>query len=754
MAIKTLYLTNTVTDNWQILSESSPGTDAVTSPVVGWIVAKTAATNYSSFDSGVERVASGNWSATAQPDGTLDNTLGDAFRAGPFNGSFANTNWTVQLAVQSTTAVTAASAIGLRFRLFKSANADGSGATELTGGVVLVPASGYYSLTPTGTGVTNSNTWAPGGTVALTNEYLFVQIGCYINTASGSNGSDVNFRIGDTATIITTPDFTASDVTVNGTGVTSTAAVGIASVGIEKSSAGNSLSGSVESLTISGTKALIGNSGSGTVGTIIANSAKTLTGSSSSGNVGNIERYLSEVLTGNTASGTVGSSSISRSVNNTGVTGLGTIGSVTSSISKAIIGNSANASISNLSDSEGIIGIITGNSSVLTPGSVEKTASKALTGSSGTVNAGSVGKTASKALTGNSGTAAIGTIGFLDQGNIQWITGVTGTATVGSVTKDITKGITGNSVTAILSSLSDSEGLSKPITGNSAVATPGSIYAAIPIALTGTTGTGSAGSMIATSYSVAFISGVTIDLVVGNVIGIDDYFTVASNVQKINPSAVIELFELDATNILGGGIYRFHSGVNELGNDIVWQGQTYVRFPIEVEGLEVSGNNTGPPARPTIKVSNYDGLMGAEVRTLGDLLTSKLIRRRTFARYLDAENFVAGNPIADPDVHFPDEIWFVDRKSKENAVFIEFELASALDIAGVMIPHRQCIQNTCTWRYKSPECGWIPVAYYTKGDVPTSVDNDSCGKRLSSCKVRFGQYAQLPYGGFPGVGLF
>jgi hypothetical protein len=38
---------------------------------------------------------------------------------------------------------------------------------------------------------------------------------------------------------------------------------------------------------------------------------------------------------------------------------------------------------------------------------------------------------------------------------------------------------------------------------------------------------------------------------------------------------------------------------------------------------------------------------------------------------------------------------------------------------------------------------------------PTSnlYKKDICGKRLSSCKLRFGKGAQLPFGGFPGVGL-
>ena len=31
---------------------------------------------------------------------------------------------------------------------------------------------------------------------------------------------------------------------------------------------------------------------------------------------------------------------------------------------------------------------------------------------------------------------------------------------------------------------------------------------------------------------------------------------------------------------------------------------------------------------------------------------------------------------------------------------------------------------------------------------------DVCGKRLTSCRARFGQYAELPFGSFPSVGTF
>ena len=227
---------------------------------------------------------------------------------------------------------------------------------------------------------------------------------------------------------------------------------------------------------------------------------------------------------------------------------------------------------------------------------------------------------------------------------------------------------------------------------------------------------------------------------------------IESDIQKLNPGALVDLFELDAT-ALGGEVLRWHAGINGLGNDIVWQGNTYARFPVEASGFAKSGQGQLP--RPRIKVANVTGLIGALTRELNDLVRSKVTRRRTFIRYLDAVNFPGSvNPSADPNCGFPDEVWFVDRKVSENGIFIEFELTAAFDVIGVQLPRRQCIQNVCTTKYRGPECGYTggPVADIT--DAPTSnAAQDQCGKRLASCKLRFGQYAGLPFGGFPGTGL-
>src|SRR5574337_157414 len=167
--------------------------------------------------------------------------------------------------------------------------------------------------------------------------------------------------------------------------------------------------------------------------------------------------------------------------------------------------------------------------------------------------------------------------------------------------------------------------------------------------------------------------------------------SISQEIQKLRPSTLIELFQLDLDK-QGGPILYFHNGVNELGNDVVFQGTTYTRIPIQAEGFDKSSQGALP--RPVVRISNVTGLMGATARQYGWFLNCKLIRKRTFLRFLDAVNFPAGNVEADPNQEMQEDVWFVDRKSNENGNYIEFELASSLDMEGVKIPRRQIIQNT------------------------------------------------------------
>lgn len=227
---------------------------------------------------------------------------------------------------------------------------------------------------------------------------------------------------------------------------------------------------------------------------------------------------------------------------------------------------------------------------------------------------------------------------------------------------------------------------------------------------------------------------------------------ITSEVQKLAPSAIIEVFEIDGTAI-GADVFRFHAGSNQLNTNIVWQGETYVRFPIEASGFEISGQGQLP--RPKLRMSNLLGAITTILLANDDMIGAKFTRKRTLAKYLDAANFPGGvNASADATAEFPDDVFFIDRKVTENRDVVEFELCSTLDLAGVRLPRRQIVQNLCVWVYRGAECGYDSDFAFTELDVYTDVPaEDKCGKRVSSCKVRFGLHSDLPFGGMPGSGL-
>ena len=231
--------------------------------------------------------------------------------------------------------------------------------------------------------------------------------------------------------------------------------------------------------------------------------------------------------------------------------------------------------------------------------------------------------------------------------------------------------------------------------------------------------------------------------------------------------------------------------------NVVFNSQEYVRLPIAADGFEYS--NTGTLPRPTLTVSNLDGTMTillalVNATTAGNDLGGAEVRRiRTLKKYLDDINFRfddtaitqdgdtlitqsgdtfnfsrLGNPsgVADPHAEFPQERWFIDRKANESRNSVTFELSSKFDLAGQKLPKRQIIANVCQWIYKSSECSYNPAVgpgkqidgvTYTRFDVNNEgVTNDAedvCGKRVGSCKCRFGDNAELPFGSFPGAGL-
>ena len=177
---------------------------------------------------------------------------------------------------------------------------------------------------------------------------------------------------------------------------------------------------------------------------------------------------------------------------------------------------------------------------------------------------------------------------------------------------------------------------------------------------------------------------------------------IITDLQKINPSAIIELFTITTDATLHGSstTYRFHNGTSLNANgDIVWASNTYTKMPIQAEGFAFTN---GQLPRPTLTISNALGtitaiLLNVNAVTTGNDLTGSTVKRiRTLARYLEASNFSAGtNPLGTPDptAEFPQEIYKIDRKSGENREAVQFELAAVFDLAGIRAPKRQCTRT-------------------------------------------------------------
>jgi len=226
--------------------------------------------------------------------------------------------------------------------------------------------------------------------------------------------------------------------------------------------------------------------------------------------------------------------------------------------------------------------------------------------------------------------------------------------------------------------------------------------------------------------------------------------SIQEQLQSLEPSAIIELFQLELTAAVNGvdQTFFYHAGTNELTSDVVFNQITYTAFPIEVDGFEVTSKGTLP--RPSMKVSNANNGISALI-VLYNPLQAKVTRIRTCKKFLDADNFSAGNATADPTAKFEDEVWYIDRVAAENPELVEFELTSKLDLTNLALPRRQILEH-CPWKYKGTECGYNANRFFDINDNPTDSAGDVCGKRYTSCELRFTS-GLLPFGGFPGARL-
>lgn len=223
--------------------------------------------------------------------------------------------------------------------------------------------------------------------------------------------------------------------------------------------------------------------------------------------------------------------------------------------------------------------------------------------------------------------------------------------------------------------------------------------------------------------------------------------TLKADIQGITPGTLIELYVVDLNPMGQSAVFRFYPGLDENYGTIMFQGYAFAPWPVKAAGFSKSTTGTFP--RPTLTMANVTGYFSGLVRVYEDLVGARVQRMRTMGKYLD------NGELPDPTAVAADT-YIINRRESETRESIVFQLVSSIDVANKKLPGRVMIANTCTWAYKSAECGWAgtnPSLWFDRnGNAVAQQSSDVCGKRLSDCKLRFGASAELPYGGFPGMG--
>ncbi|ENX6806734.1 phage minor tail protein L, partial [Escherichia coli] len=149
---------------------------------------------------------------------------------------------------------------------------------------------------------------------------------------------------------------------------------------------------------------------------------------------------------------------------------------------------------------------------------------------------------------------------------------------------------------------------------------------------------------------------------------------------RVEQTASVVLWEIDLTEV-GGERYFFCNEQNEKGEPVTWQGRKYQAYPIQGSGFEMNGK--GSSARPTLKVSNLYGMVTGMAEDLQSLVGGTVVRRKVYARFLDAVNFINGNSEADPEQEVISR-WRIEQCSELSAVSASFVLSTPTETDGAV----------------------------------------------------------------------
>ncbi|GEP11116.1 phage minor tail protein L [Methylobacterium gnaphalii] len=230
--------------------------------------------------------------------------------------------------------------------------------------------------------------------------------------------------------------------------------------------------------------------------------------------------------------------------------------------------------------------------------------------------------------------------------------------------------------------------------------------------------------------------------------------------QSLTPGDLIHLYLIDLSPIGVNQQYAFTPGTPRT-SAVYFRGVPYAARDVKCDGFEMTGQGAMP--QPTISVTNVGRVMSSAAILYDDLVGARLVRTRTYRQFLDDGETPDGNAA------YSQDIYLFDQKTEHTKRQISWTLAAAMDQEGVMLPKRLILRDVCLKKYRRPilnetggfvgydyskvECPYAGAQAYDADGNPTTPDKDTPSRHVATCcKARFGAAAQLPFGGFPGVG--
>lgn len=225
---------------------------------------------------------------------------------------------------------------------------------------------------------------------------------------------------------------------------------------------------------------------------------------------------------------------------------------------------------------------------------------------------------------------------------------------------------------------------------------------------------------------------------------------------KLATSPKVVLFEIDLST-KGGGMLRITPmNVNKDVTPIKWNGKTFIPWPIKATGFAQKAHGTQPTA--TLQLATVTAEIRSMLYQYDNFYGCTVRRIQTYARFLD------DGPNANPSMINPVDEMVVDQKTGEDKGSVTLKLRTDFDHQNMKLPRRlilrQCIHSyriwdsvNKKWNYDFAQCPYSGDRYYdAQGNQVASPEKDDPSFQVETCcKKRFGENANLPFGGFPGV---